>query len=308
MGRDGSTEPASCTGIHVHHRLPGGQPRGGSTGSPSTCARPGHGAPPSPSTPSSSPGARRTCATPRATSSKSSGPTGPTIPSSSHRARRRTAPRRRTSRWDRRPSPPHHGVRPELHAVQVELAAVVGLVVHPPQHVVDRRLVGADVQRLRALPRGPVCDMLVAAHPSTRLGRQVRGRDEVSRRPVRLRAGVVPGEPCHPSVVERWVVGSTVTRGASSCSQARRQSGHFSPLPCQRSIQFRSTTNSARGRRAPCADRARSRWVVPRLHSPVRGYPISTVSVHSGQCVLPCRRPRRYVATSRKGVASFSLS
>lgn len=94
-----------------------------------------------------------------------------------------------------------------MNAVEVELAAVVGLVVHPPHHVVDRCLVGADVERPRPLARGPLGDMTIAAHPHAGLGSE-RGRwIEVPRRPVPLDARVVPGEPRDNGVVERGVIG-----------------------------------------------------------------------------------------------------
>ncbi|MGL4743942.1 MAG: hypothetical protein ACRCYX_15560 [Dermatophilaceae bacterium] len=104
------------------------------------------------------------------------------------------------------PALPHKDVRPEVHPVEVELAAAVCLVIHPPQHVLDRSLVRADVERLRALARLPTGDMLVTAHPHAGLRSEDRRRVEVHLRPVLLGARVVPGELSDPILVKRWVV------------------------------------------------------------------------------------------------------
>lgn len=84
----------------------------------------------------------------------------------------------------------------QMNAVSVEQVAPVGLVADPPQHVVDCGLVRADVERLRPLPNGPLVDQLCAPHHQADLEREDGRRVEATRRPVRMRAGVVPTEAC----------------------------------------------------------------------------------------------------------------
>lgn len=95
---------------------------------------------------------------------------------------------------------------PEPHPVQVELTSRVRLALDPPQHIVDRGLVGADVECLRPLALRPRGDTgRTTHHPLHPVG-QVGSRVETRRRPVRMRARVIPEEPGHRLVVQRGIV------------------------------------------------------------------------------------------------------
>jgi hypothetical protein len=101
----------------------------------------------------------------------------------------------------------HRDCRLEAHAVQVELAAVVGLIVDAPQHVVDGGLVCADMEGLPFLASGPVGDLSVTTHPLSGFGSQSCRGVEVLWWPVRMGACVVPGQSRDEVVVQGGVGG-----------------------------------------------------------------------------------------------------
>lgn len=96
---------------------------------------------------------------------------------------------------------PHGDRRPKVHSIQIELGTMTVLIAYPSEHVVDRGLVRADVERFRPLPGCSRGNALVSAHHPAGLRGEARRWVEVPRRPVRVRARVIPGKPRDPFIV-----------------------------------------------------------------------------------------------------------